>query len=460
MQQSTIVTRRWHLRQVLLIAILLVGMVATLPSQPTRAQDDGPVQIYTTEIEASYAVDWMTLLYGLIQAEKVGAPQASRLYGYGAVSLYESVIPWMPGYVSLAGQLNELTDAPWIEEGQIYDPATAMATTASLMWPDLFNGNGTPETVAAITDLYNAQVEARSAEFDADVIERSVAYGESVAAHLIEWKSRDGFTEAAAMEADYVLPTGAPELYVLTTEGTRPNGPYWGNIRPFVLEYADQCAIPMGYVYSEDPDSAFYAQAVEVQEVGNNLTEEQKDIARFWVDTPAQTGTPAGHWVQIASVLVDQFEFKLDSALMVYAMVGMTVADAFISAWSLKYQVMLLRPETYIKTHLQRSWAPYIQTPPFPEYPSGHSVVSGAAAEVLTQMYGVVNFTTTTNREGEFMERTFTSFKAAATEAAISRMYGGIHYRAAIENGVEQGECVGRTVMDYIQLLPVAQGGE
>ncbi len=458
MSTSSTTLRRMRLRHAALIVIVLVGLIAAIPSRSTRAQD-GPVQLYASDLPGDYAIQWINLLYERVQIEAIQAPHAARLYGYAGVTLYESVMPFNSGFVSLAGQLNELSDPPWIEEGEIYDPLTVLASAANLMWPAMFE-KGTPETMEAFAALYDTQLTERSAEFDADVIERSVAYGEAVAQHLIEWKERDGYTEAQAMAADYVLPTGDPALYVLTTEGTRPVGPFWGNVRTFVLEYADQCAIPMGYTYSEDPESAFYAQAAEVQEIGRRLTDEQKEIARFWVDTPGQTGTPAGHWVQVVEVLANKFNWGLDRVVMTYGMVGIAVGDAFISAWSLKYQVLLVRPETYIQAHIQRSWSPYIQTPPFPEYPSGHSVVSGSAAEVLTQMYGVVAFTTSTNREGEYMERSFTSFKAAAYEAAISRIYGGIHYRAAVENGLEQGECVGKTIMDYVQMQPLSQGGE
>lgn len=459
MSHSSAALRRMRFGHWLLIALLLIGVMAVLPSQPTRAQDDAPMQVTVDQLPSDYAHQWINILYERVREEATGAPHAARLYGYAGVTLYESVLPFNPGFVSLAGQLNELSDPPWIEEGQIYDPLTVLAAAAAAMWPALFE-KGTPETMDAFAALYEAQLAERGAEMDATVIDRSVAYGESVAAHLIKWKDRDGYTEAEEMAADYELPAGDPALYVLTTEGTVPVGPFWGNLRPFVLEYADQCAVPMGYSYSEDPDSAFYAQAQEVQEVGRRLTDEQKEIARFWVDTPGETGTPAGHWVLLVEVLADQFDWNLDRAVMTYGMVGVSVADAFISAWSLKYQTLLVRPETYIQAHIQRSWAPYIQTPPFPEYPSGHSVVSGAAAEVLTQMYGVVAFDNRINRLGEFIERSFTSFRAAAYEAAISRLYGGIHYRAAIENGLEQGECVGKTVMDYIQMLPLSQGGE
>jgi membrane-associated phospholipid phosphatase len=142
-----------------------------------------------------------------------------------------------------------------------------------------------------------------------------------------------------------------------------------------------------------------------------------------------------------------------------YLLVNGALADAFISGWSLKYEVNLIRPVTYIQLYQRRNWEPYIQTPPFPEYPSGHSVASGAAAEVLTTMFGQVAFIDRTPilNGHENMQRSFTSFEAAASEAAISRMYGGIHYRAAIENGLRQGRCVGQSMLNNIRLRSIPQ---
>jgi membrane-associated phospholipid phosphatase len=210
--------------------------------------------------------------------------------------------------------------------------------------------------------------------------------------------------------------------------------------------------------FSTDPNSTFYQQAMEVKVIRDNLTEEQKAIANFWVDTPGITGTPSGHWVSIENQLVSQRNLKLDSAAQMYALVGVALGDAFIACWNLKYQVMLLRPETYIKRYIRKTWAPYIQTPPFPEYPSGHSVASAAAAEVLTSLFGTVAFKDNTHKLHNQPPRYFTSFEAAATEAAISRLYGGIHYRAAIENGLRQGRCVGATAVSRVQMRPRGNG--
>jgi membrane-associated phospholipid phosphatase len=141
-----------------------------------------------------------------------------------------------------------------------------------------------------------------------------------------------------------------------------------------------------------------------------------------------------------------------------YGMVGMVLGDSFISCWSLKYQVNLLRPETYINEFISRRWRPFIQTPPFPEYPSGHSVVSAAAADMLTYLFGTVAFTDTAHEDEGQIPRSFTSFEAAANEAAISRLYGGIHYRSAIENGMRMGRCIVEHTLNNIIMRPVSQG--
>jgi hypothetical protein len=350
-----------------------------------------------------------------------------------------------------------MPDMPLPEENQIYDwPSVANAALASVI-PTLFS-NPTEETIASVESLRARQVELREQEVDAEIVERSLAYGDLLADSLIDWIADDGYDDYYGMA--YELPTGEPWMYVKTTEGAPLIGAYWGELRTFGLPDAFTCQVPPNMPFDTDPDSAFYAQALEVKETGENLTDEQKEIARFWLDTPGETGAPSGHWVSIENQMVKQRQLNLQQAAGMYALVGMALGDSFISAWSQKYRVLLLRPETYIHEHIRRTWQPYIQTPPFPEYPSGHSVASGAAAEVLTWLFGVVAFEDRThiNYDHEPLVRRFTSFEAAASEAAISRLYGGIHYREAIENGLRHGRCIGQQVVTNIELGPIPQG--
>jgi hypothetical protein len=205
-------------------------------------------------------------------------------------------------------------------------------------------------------------------------------------------------------------------------------------------------------MYSEDPTSAFYAEALEVYQTVRNLTPAQREIALYWADEPGRTATPAGHWMAILTQILKDGEFTLDFAAEAYAKLGITAADAFIACWHTKYQYNLLRPISYIQKVIDASWnvtgtATPVVSPSFPEYTSGHSVQSSAAAFVLSELLGD-NFTfrDTTHHSLGFASRSYNSFTEAAMEAALSRLYGGIHYRSAIEAGMLQGRCVGQRV--------------
>ncbi len=440
-------------RTILWIALLLLCfLVNTVMS----AQEESVPAI---EHDAGVAVDWMDLTYRIVQGEAVNAPAASRIYAYTGVTLYEAVVNGMPNNYSMAGQVTDLPELPLPEEGEVYDWPSVANSALAMVLEGLFP-NGSVETLQGLAELREKWVEAREDDVETSVVERSLEYGETLAQELLDWIASDGY--AATRDMAYELPTGDPAYYVHTTEGTRPVEPFWGTLRPFGLFYPEYCNVALNMPFDTDENSAFYAQAMEVKEVGENLTEEQQEIARFWIDTPGETGAPAGHWVAIENQLVEQLDLNLGRAAEMYALVGMSLGDAFISGWALKYEVMLLRPEAYIREYIRRSWQPYVQTPPFPEYPSGHSVVSGAAGEVLTRMFGTVAFTDRTHiiYDHEPLQRSFTSFVAAANEAAISRLYGGIHYRVAIENGLRQGQCVAQQVLDNVQLRPIPQGGE
>jgi hypothetical protein len=154
--------------------------------------------------------------------------------------------------------------------------------------------------------------------------------------------------------------------------------------------------------------------------------------------------TPPGHWISIAMQVLDNEEAPLDRNVDVMARLGITVADAFIGCWDAKFKYDLVRPVTYIKRNIDKKWETLLITPPFPEYPSGHSTQSGAAATVLTAVFGEnYAFEDRTHEADGLIPRKYASFWTAAEEAGISRLYGGIHYRAAIVEGLQQGRCIG-----------------
>ena len=157
--------------------------------------------------------------------------------------------------------------------------------------------------------------------------------------------------------------------------------------------------------------------------------------------------------MSIVKVACNQTNAGIMQSSAAYTLTAIALFDGFISCWDEKYYSNVIRPETYINANIDESWRPMLQTPPFPEYTSGHSVISTAAAIVLSSLFGD-NFSFNDDTEVEFglPVRSFTSFIEASKEAAISRLYGGIHYRPAIENGQVQGQKIGEWVLSRIHL--------
>jgi hypothetical protein len=217
--------------------------------------------------------------------------------------------------------------------------------------------------------------------------------------------------------------------------------------------------------YSVKTDSRFYQEFKLVYETGKNLTEEQKEIARFWDDNPFvshHTGhatfatkkmTPGGHWMAIASLAARQTNADLLKSAQTYALTSVALFDGFISCWEEKYRSQLVRPITVIQQQLDEQWESFLQTPPFPEYSSGHGVISSSAATALTYLYGDdFAFTDTTELEYGMGKRSFTSLNQAAIEASFSRLYGGIHYKFTCLASAEQGKSVGKNIITRLGL--------
>jgi hypothetical protein len=278
--------------------------------------------------------------------------------------------------------------------------------------------------------------------------DRSVRHGREVSAAVFAWSATDGGHEGYARNFPPYTPPPGPGLWVPTPPASSPAlQPFWGANRCLVLRDGADCP-PVGHSpYSEQPGSAFHREGLEVYEADAGLTPEQEAIARFWSDDPGQTATPPGHSVSIATQVLRREDATLATAAETYAKVGMAVCDAFTSCWNAKFAFNLLRPVTYLRRLVDPAWLPLLVTPPFPEYPSGHSVQSGAAFEVLTALFGDgYAFVDHTHDARGFAPRSFASFRAAGEEAAISRLYGGIHFRSAIEHGLDQGRCIGEAV--------------
>jgi hypothetical protein len=204
----------------------------------------------------------------------------------------------------------------------------------------------------------------------------------------------------------------------------------------------------LAYSSSTQPGSPYYAQVLELYNTSKNLTAAQRTIANYWADG-GQTISPPGHSLNITSIVLRDRKATLALAAEAYARVGIAVSDAFVSCWKCKFQFNWQRPITAVQAMLDPTWQPLLTTPNFPEFVSGHASQSGAAAQVLADLFGpqTAFIDNTHQAKGAGYEpRAFASFAAFADEAAMSRLYGGIHFRSANEVGLAEGQKLGRNV--------------
>jgi len=390
-------------------------------------------------------------------------PQAGRIYAYSSIAGYEAMAAGDRNLRSLAGQLPSLAPAPAPPDDVVIAyPIAAVAAQLKVGKSLIFSED---KIEAFETEIFKELADIKVPEA---TMTASIAYGHAVADHVIGWYDSDTYKQSRtfpkySITEDQSKWQPTPPDYM---DGIEPS---WAKIRPFALDRADQFKPLPPTEYSEEPGSAWWK---DVEEVYTALTAEDADdlaereaIAKFWDCNPyvshhvghvmfaTKKITPGGHWVNIAAIAARRAEADFATTTQAYALVSMAMHDGFISCWDEKYRSSLVRPETFINRHIDENWRPLLQTPPFPEHTSGHSVVSRACAVVLTDLFGDdFAYTDDSEMEYDLPERSYTSFLQASEEAAISRLYGGIHYRPAIDYGLTQGEAVGKHLLGKVQM--------
>ena len=403
----------------------------------------------------------MKRLTDVIVHDIFSPPQAGRIYAYASIAGYEALAAGQPELRTFAGQVPHLEPVPAPPAGvEIAHPVAAVAAQLKVGKALIFS----EEKITAFEEELNG--EFKKIRLPSATLDASIAYGHAVADHVIAWSKGDNYLQSRtfpkyAITEDESKWQPTPPSYM---DGIEPS---WAKIRSFSLDRADQFKPPPPTEYSLEPDSRWMK---EVEEVYTALTtenaddlEEREAIAKFWDCNPYvshQRGhvmfatkkiSPGGHWVNIAAIAARQAGADFATTTLAYAMTSMAMHDGFISCWDEKYRSNLVRPETFINNHVDESWRPLLQTPPFPEHTSGHSVVSRACAIVLTDLFGdQFAFTDDSEVEYDLPERSYKSFFHASEEAALSRLYGGIHYRPAIDYGVTQGEAVGKHLLSRV----------
>ncbi|GAC1399503.1 MAG: hypothetical protein NVSMB63_19350 [Sediminibacterium sp.] len=393
------------------------------------------------------------LLTQIIIYDVFTPPVASRIYVYSSLASYEAIRFSKEGTASIAEKLKGFGKMPQPERGKNYN-YTLAATRAFFT----VVRNVKVFSVDSLKHYEESVYNNFKGNLDDSTYTRSVAFGDAVAKTIL----------ARAVVDGYIQSRGKPKHLGSNDPGKwRPTPPdymdgvewCWNTMKPMVLDTCSQFSPPKPPPYSTDTSSAFFKGVKEVYMIDKNLTAEQRTIARYWDDNPfvvEHSGhmmfankriTPGGHWMGIAAIAAQQTKADAVKTAETFAMTAIALYDAFIACWDEKYRSNVVRPVTVINEYIDKTWSPFLQTPPFPEYTSGHSTITASAANVLAYLYGDhFAFQDTSDLRYIGMQRHFNSFQEAAAEASISRVYGGIHYRNSVDRGAEAGKQVG----DYI----------
>jgi membrane-associated phospholipid phosphatase len=394
-----------------------------------------------------------------IMVNDVTSPVAAgRYYAYINLAAYEAESCFQQAALrSFSGKLNGYTSfVPSASQKKANEGYTVLQTVLKIAERLLPSGF----LLQAAQD--SLQNRAKKLGIKDETLQVSRFLADTIVKQVLEYARLDGFAQLSGRDKYTPLSGDAfwrptPPGYMAAIE------PNWDKLRTFVLPGANAIAVAPPAAFDTAHHSDFYQQMLQVFTTGKSLTASQKNIADFWDCNPfalQQMGhvefglkkiSPGGHWIGITGIACLKRKLPLYSTVQIHAAVAITMADAFISCWHEKYRSNRIRPETAIRKWLDAYWIPHLQTPPFPEYTSGHSVVSAAVAAVLTKYFGA-SFPFTDNTEMEFglPARKFTSFLQAAEEAAISRFYGGIHFMDAITNGTLQGSAIGKIAVEKL----------
>lgn len=400
--------------------------------------------------------DCNTAIQNAIVVDHVSAPAGGRRYFYACAAAYEALVPFYPEYKSLAGQLNQLTPiaAPDTSKSYCLDLVALAAHT--------FASEKLVYKMDSIAGYRERKLNWYKSRISEEQYKNSIAWGDSVGMHIIKWANKDTFNQIRGR--DNYSPSGIAGKW----EPTSPDflgavEPHWNRIRPLVIPSARAFKIPAPEKFSTSKTSRFYQITKQVYDEVAKNDSANLVTARYWDDNPntmMHKGhvtisllkvSPAGHWLGMYSTISRQKKYSLIQSAEGFARFSAVIFDAFIACWDAKYVYDYIRPETSIRLLIDSSWSSPIQTPAFPEYPSGHSVVSTAVGTLSDTYFGNYEFTDSAEYEFGLGARKFKGIMAASKEACMSRLYGGIHFIDAIVNGQDLGRQVANYHLEHLK---------
>ncbi len=393
--------------------------------------------------DASVATDWYKLQLRFL-LERNASLSNGMHFGYIGIGLYESVRNGMPNAISLSDKLYQMPAMPAKENNKSYNWQVSANAAMASMVRSFYNGLTTADlaSVDSLENAYNQNTHCTSN----DEFTRSQSYGRSIATAIHDWFLTDDLNPSNVGYVSPVFPGAwvpTPPAYV-----NPPVLPYIGTARTYLAADLNGVAPPFPAPYLENSKSAYYKIAKEVYDVSRSLTDEQKNIALYWIDQGDGVGyTPAGHDMYLVTEAIEQTHSGLRKAAEAYAKAGIAERDATIICFRSKYKYTLVRPVTYIKKVIDTAWVPFIVTPPHPEYPAAHAIVTGSVMQAVSGVLGYdVSITDHTYDFRGWAPRSFSTIFGAGREAGISRLYGGIHYHVSINTGLIMAGIIGTRI--------------
>jgi hypothetical protein len=383
-------------------------------------------------------------------------PVASRIFAYSNLAAFETLSKEGSHYASLEGKVNGLNNIPSPAKPDKVDfPFASIIAMTKVGKALTFSENKMDSLIDSLKDL------AKNTNMTKEMFDSSVNFGSRVADSILSWAKKDNYGKTRGSKFTVTNLDGhwspTPPGYFDAVE------PRWQTIRTLALDSVAMFSIEPPPPFSKDSTSEFYKMAMQVYDTVNALTDAQKWQSNFWdcnsfkmhqeghVMFATKAMTPPGHWMEIIGTISKDKNADWYQTVFNYTGASVAMFDGFISCWYYKYYYDMIRPETYINLYIDPNWKPFLQTPPFPEYISGHSVISSAASEFLARVYGDnTSFTDSSERDWGFKDRKFTSLSQCAWDVSLSRFYGGIHYYKAIVEGRNQGTKIGDLVMDKL----------
>lgn len=412
-----------------------------------------PQESFCLAIQQSWMHQYLKLTK---QSVGFSAPVAARAFNYVSIGSYETVVELLPDNKSLTGQLRDYQRSTWKEDEEINFPHAL--NIASYTLAKFYFKNMPPAMSTEIDNHYNSLYKTYKAHSKRSVLKRSEEYAKQIVNEVIEWSKTDGGFEAY----DKNFPAEfQPEMCTGCWLKTHPGYksallPYWGQNKLLIPSNRKICDDIPYIPFSSEKDSEFYKEVDMISQLYLNLTEEQEIIAEYWDDGPGVSGTPIGHLFSIGLQLSEDQNLSFQSVIELYTKLGIALNDVVIEAWRLKYKYNLIRPITYIQRYIRKDFNTAIVTPPFPEFPSGHSFQSGAGSEVLKDIFGnnlaFCDSTNVTRNDIDGSPRRYANFTEMSEEMSISRFYGGIHYKHTLDVSLAYGRKIGVNTLNRISL--------